>query len=151
MSRKITTTGAAISITFIVTLLVTYAQPLKNRLFARRVETDLSSARHIKAANADLQTANGNDVENRNSSSLARQPEAIKLSRLIGGKRFKSRKGNALIVQGLLKMDGDSQHVTIFRRPAEDGEQVEVALGGGRRASLAWTRGLVRRTRAAKS
>lgn len=124
MSRKISITVIAITIILAAALLVAYPQSLKNSWFARGVDNNLGSA-------------NGKEVWNRDSS-LVRQPEALKLSRVIGGKRFKSRKGNALVMQGLLKTNRDSQQVTIIRRPAEDGEQVEVTFGG---TSLAWSRG----------
>ena len=127
MPRKLTITGILVSISFVVTVLVAYAHPLKNSFFASPV------------ADPVLQTAPANDVEVKNIKSVARQPEALKLSKVIGGKRFKSSTASTLIVQGVLKTNGDTQPVTITRRQAEDGERVEVTFNG-HRASLAWAR-----------
>ena len=134
MPRKLSITSLVVVITLVVTLLVAYAQPLKNAWLARRVENNISS---LKAAN--LQPANGTDVEIENTGNLSRQPEAAKLRRRLGGERFKSRTGPTLIMQGQLKTDGDSQQLTIVRRQTADGERVEVNLAGGR-GSLVWAR-----------
>ena len=137
MSRKIIMTGVAVLVAFVVTILVAYAQPLRNSLFSRQGES--TSLVNSTGAGAGLQTAKGNDLEVSNASGLALQPEALKLAKRIGGERFTSRTGPSLIIQGVLKSDSDSQHVTIIRRQTDDGEQVEVAQGGGR-ALLSWAK-----------
>lgn len=137
VSRKITMTGFIVLVAFVVTILVAYAQPLRNSLFTHQVESNSSVV--STEASAGRQTTNSNDVEVSNASGLALQPEALKLAKRIGGQRFKSRTGPSLIIQGVLKTDSDSQHVTIVRRQTDDGEQVEVAQGGGW-ASLSWAK-----------
>jgi hypothetical protein len=127
MPRKLTVAGIVVLMTFVVTLLVAYAHPFKDSLLAGSAAGSLSQADRA------------NDVEIKNIKNLARQPEALKVSTVIGGKRFKSRTPSTLIVQGVLKTNSDTQPVTITRQQAEDGERVEVAFGG-RRASLAWAR-----------
>ena len=135
MSRKIIMTGVVVLVAFVVTIFVAYAQPLRNSLFTRQVES--ISLVNSNGASPSLQTAKGNNVNVSNLGSLGRQPEALKLAKRIGGERFKSRTGPSLIMQAVLRIDGDSEQVTIVRRQTDDGEQVEVAQGGGR-ASLAW-------------
>lgn len=137
MSRKTGITGLIVLVAFLVTIVVAYAQPLRNSLFARQVES--TSLINSAEASSGHQTESNNEVKASNASGLALQPEALKLAKRIGGERFKSRTGPGLIVQGVLKTDGDSQQVTILRRQTDDGEQVEVTLGGGR-GSLVWTR-----------
>lgn len=130
MPRRILIT-IVVSITLVGTLVVAYAQPLKNALFTR-----LLSVNHT---NADLQTPGRKNAKVRNKRPLALQPEALKLSRRIGGERFESSVASSVIMQGVLKTDGDSQNVTLVRRQDEDGERVEVALNGNR-PSLAWAK-----------
>lgn len=127
-------------ISLVGSLVVAYAQPLKNTLFTRRVkELFSSSVSHANATHVGLPNPGGNGSKLRNKKALARQPEALKLSRRIGGERFESSAASSLILQGVLKTDGDSQNVTIIRRQDQDGEQVEVALGSNR-GSLAWAK-----------
>ena len=137
MSRKIVMTGFIVLVAFVVTIVVAYAQPLRNSLFATQVES--TALINSAEASAGRQAESNNNMKASNASGLALQPEALKLAKRIGGERFKSRKSSALIMQGVLKTDGDSQQVTILRRRTDDGEQVEVAQGGGR-GSLAWAR-----------
>lgn len=140
MSRKIMITGVTISITFVLTLFVAYGQPLRNSLFARRVkELFPSSVNHANATHAELQKAKADRAKVRSNKTLTSQPEALKLSRRIGGERFESSTTSSLILQGVLKADGDSQNITVVRRQEEDGERVEVALSGNQ-ASLVWAK-----------
>jgi len=132
MSRRIIITSVIVFITLVGTILIAYAQSLKNSLFTRRVKEDFSSS--VNHTVAGLQSPN---VKVRNRRTLALQPEALKLSRRIGGDRFSSRMGSSLVVQGVLKTGGVSQQVTIIRRQTDEGERVEVALGSGS-TSLAW-------------
>ena len=137
MSRKIGITGFIVLVAFVVTIVVAYAQPLRNSLLSPQVESNSSVIG--TEASAGRQTETNNDVKASNASGLALQPEALKLAKRIGGERLKSRTGPTAIMQAVLKTDGDAQQVTIIRRQTDDGEQVEVTLGGGR-GSLAWAR-----------
>jgi hypothetical protein len=75
-----------------------------------------------------------NGPETRN---LAMQPEAFKLSRRIGGERFRSKTPAALIMQGVLSNGTNRQNVQLSRYQNENGERVEVALEGAP-SSLSW-------------
>lgn len=141
MPRRLVIISVA-SIVVAGTLIVAYAQPLKNSLLTLRIRKIFSSSvNHADVTQAGLQTPGGKDGKVTKKRTLALQPEALKLSRRIGGERFTSGMTSSLIVQGVLKTDTDSQNVTIVRRQTadEDGEHVEVALGSNR-ASLAWAK-----------
>lgn len=128
---------SVVSISLVGTLVVAYAKPLKNSSFTRRVKELFSSSDN--PTHAGLQNPGGNGSKVRNRKALALQPEAQKLSRRIGGARFESSATSSLIVQGVLKTDGESQNVTIVRKQDADGEQVEVGLGGNR-SSMSWAK-----------
>lgn len=129
MPHKLITAGTIIS-TLVVTLLVAYAQPLRSPWLARSLETQLASQGTASNASSDT-------VEVENARNLALQPEAAKLLRRIGRERFKSHTSASVIVQGVLKTNGDSHTVTIVRGPTKDGERVEVFLSDAL-ASLVW-------------
>jgi hypothetical protein len=127
MPRKVTITSIVVSIVFVVTLLVTYAQPFRSS----QVELPASAVNSTAIASPIIKATREKDRR------LALQPEALKVARRTGGERFKSRADSTLVVQGVVRIDGDTQHVSITRRQVEDGERVEVALGGGRN-SFVW-------------
>jgi hypothetical protein len=133
MPRKLITTVVVVSIVFIVTALIAYAQPLHNWLFIGEVEVPASPVKSSAVSSAHATTAREAEVR-----SLALQPEALKVAKRVGGERFKSRTGSTVVLHGELKTDGDSQHVTVIRRQTDDGEQVEVNVGG--RAAMLWAR-----------
>lgn len=124
MPRKLITAGVVVSIALVATLLVAYAKPLR--------VWKLTGQNEVPAAS--LNSAREKDEGDR---SLALQPEALKLAKRVGGARFRSSKAPVLVMQGTLKTDNDTQHVTIIRRQTDDGQGVEVNFGGGR-PSLAW-------------
>jgi hypothetical protein len=127
MRRKLFITGVVASITFLVTVFVAYPKGIFTA----------SPPTNVVAGQTSPRNAASKTLENQRT--LALQPEALKLSQRIGAARFKSSKAAALVVQGMLKTDGNTQPVTIIRRQTEDGERVEVALGGNH-ASLSWAR-----------
>jgi hypothetical protein len=68
---------------------------------------------------------------------LAAQPEAVKLSRRIGGDRFKAKNPPALIVQGVVSTGNDRQSVQLSRSRNATGERVEL-LAAGAATTLSW-------------
>jgi len=95
MSRKRGITGFIVLVAFVVTIVVAYAQPLRNSLFVRQVWS--TSLINSAEASAGRQTES-NNVKASNASGLALQPEALRLAKRIGSERFKSRTGPTLIV-----------------------------------------------------
>lgn len=65
------------------------------------------------------------------SPALALQPEALKLSRRVGGQRFNSRVRPALIIRGVLSTGTYRQDLQIVRYPSATGERVDIAFGTG--------------------
>lgn len=127
MPRKLIVNAAVIS-TFVATIVIAYAQPLRNWRLTHHVYGPVSPV------NPSAKTASEKNAEE--TRSLASQPEALRLAKRIGGTRFRSTTA-AVAVQGVIKTDSDSEHVTIVRRQTIDGERVDVAFGGGR-TSLVW-------------
>jgi hypothetical protein len=76
--------------------------------------------------------ANGPETRN-----LAMQPEAFKLSRRIGGERFRSKTPPALMMQGVLSTGTNQRNVQLSRYQNENGERVQVTLDGAS-LSLSW-------------
>jgi hypothetical protein len=78
-------------------------------------------------------TAPGSDIRSR----LARQPEAIKLSRILG-QRLSDRKSVISQMTGVLRVGTDEQRVRLVRRQESKGETVEVAINH-RQSPLTWS------------
>lgn len=94
MPRKLITIAVVVSIVLVVTVLVTYAHPLRNWLLTRDVKVLASPVNSSAIASPNRETsAEG-------ARSLALQPEALKVAKRIGAERFKSRIGATLVVQG---------------------------------------------------
>jgi len=68
---------------------------------------------------------------------LSLQPEALKLSRMLG-QRFTSSRREVSVLVGTLIIGPDRQPIRIQRQQNERGERVEVAIGG-RPAPLSWS------------
>ncbi len=60
---------------------------------------------------------------------LALQPEALKLSRRLGG-RFASDRRQISTLMGTLAIGSDQKTVTVIRRQTGDGERVEITVTG---------------------
>jgi len=60
---------------------------------------------------------------------LSLQPEAFKLSRLLG-QRFSSRQRHQSIVSGTLRIGTDQRLVNLVRRQTDDGERIEITVPG---------------------
>lgn len=69
MSRKIGITAFIVLVAFVVTIVVAYAQPLRNSLFTHQVESNSSVI--ATEASVDRQTEINNDVKASNASGLA--------------------------------------------------------------------------------
>ena len=130
MSHKLLTIAfSALALT--ATLLVVYARPFST----------IADTQQTLTANAGVAESNP-PVADRSknlaaSTSLALQPEVVKLCRRIGGQRCSSKTPPALIVQGLLSIDSERQQIQISRRRQARGEQVELVFAG-KHDSLAW-------------
>jgi|ERR1043165_4067601 YD repeat-containing protein len=117
MSRKLIVVGvlcAAIT----VTVFISYAHSPSSR---SQIGESQGLVQNISPA--DL--AYGPDTRN-----LALQPEAVKLSRSIGGERFRSTTPATVVMQGVLTIGSDRQNVVIRRSQNDGGESVEVVVAG---------------------
>ena len=133
MPRKLIVTAIAI-LTSVATIVIVYAQPLRNWRLTHHVDVPASSVNPSAVTTPVSNTASETDgPATRN---LALQPEAWKLAKRIGGGRFHSSTA-AVVVQGVVKVGGASQQVTIVRGQTVAGERVEVTLGSGP-VSLSW-------------
>lgn len=106
-----------LSVVLGLTLFVAYAHP--------HIFRTLSSTQQTGEPLQTLATDLKNDV---GLGDIAGQPEAINLSRRIGGERFKSKTPPVLILQGVLSTGSDKQNVQISRARSATGERVEVSL-----------------------
>ena len=64
----------------------------------------------------------------RNGRNLAQQPEAIKLLRRIGGRRFRLKTPPVVTLQGVLTTRSDRQEIQVSRYQNASGEQVNLVL-----------------------
>ena len=117
-----------LSVVLGLTLLVAYARP-------RIVPT--SSAKQSSDSTQTVATDLNDDVGSRD---IATQPEAIKLSRRIGGERFKSKTPPALILQGVISTGSEKQNVQLSRSRTASGERVDVSLANSP-ATMSWDAG----------
>jgi hypothetical protein len=69
-------------------------------------------------------------------SRLARQPEAIKLSRVLG-QRLNGRRAVMSEMTGVLTVGADEQNVRLLRRQASNGEAIEMVISS-RQTPLTW-------------
>lgn len=122
MSRKLLVVGL-LCIAIAVTVFITYAR-------ARSSSKTVDSPHALQTTATDV----NNGLPTR---SLALQPEAFKLSRRIGGERFKSKTPAVVIMQGVLSTGTNRQNIQISRVQNNKGERVEVSLEGSL-APLSW-------------
>ncbi len=68
---------------------------------------------------------------------LSMQPEAFKMSRILG-QRFLSSRREVSVMNGTLTIGTERQHIQIYRRQNDRGESVEVFIDGGP-VTLSWS------------
>jgi len=123
MSRKLIVLGivcAAIG----VSVFITYAHS--------------RSSSHVVASQGPLQNNSTAELPyGPGTRNLALQPEAVKLSRSIGGERFRSEARAAVVLHGVVTIGSDRQNVQIRRSQNEAGESVEIVVAG-RPAPFLW-------------
>ena len=113
MSRKIIIT-LVVSAAVGMTLMVVYAK------------TSATRSRPLASASQTLQGSGANIEDGPAQMDLASQPEALKLSRRIGGNRFKARSASALDVSGVITTGTSQQSIQITRRRTATGESVKL-------------------------
>lgn len=113
MSRKIIIT-IVVSAAVGMTLLVAYAK------------TSATRSRSLALASQTLQGSAANIENGPGEMDLASQPEALKLSRRIGGNRFKARSASALDVSGVITTGTAQQNIQITRQKTATGERVKL-------------------------
>lgn len=124
MSRRLVIT-TALCCTLGLTLLAVYAKSGSNAASASNEPGQLLQA----STNAVEDSPVAPD--------LAAQPEAVKLSRRIGGERFKAKNPPPLIVQGVVSTGNNRQNVQLSRSRTSTGERVEL-LTAGAATTLSW-------------
>jgi hypothetical protein len=122
MSRKLIVVGFVCTAIAAVSVFITYAR-------------SRPTSKHVDSQSPPQSTA-GDVNDASQTRSLALQPEAFKLSRRVGGERFKAKTPVVLIVQGVLSTGTIRQNVRLSRYQTDQGERVEVSLAGA--PSLSW-------------
>jgi len=119
--------------------LLAYAEPFSMAALSMNLEKPAATAAELEALPVVAQLAHSNDGQENvvASPALALQPEALKLSRRLGGQRFNSKTRPALIIQGVVGIEADRHQVQMVRYPSAQGERVEVVLAS-RATVLSW-------------
>ena len=138
MSRKLLATGL-FSLPLTVTLLFAYGRPLPMSRSFDHAKQSVANDSPFGAAEAEAlwQTPRYIDEDVAESRNLEMQPEALKLSRRLGGQRFKARATHGLVLTGVLTTNDEIQVIRIARRQNAKGERVEIAFEG-KPGSFAW-------------
>ena len=113
MFRKIIIT-IVVSAAVGMTLLVAYAKTSGKR------------SRSLVLASQTLQGSAANGENGPGEMDLASQPEAFKLSRRIGGNRFKARSASDLNVSGVVTTGTAQQNIQLTRQKTASGERVKL-------------------------
>jgi len=122
MSRKLIVAGLLCT-AIAATMFITYAR-------------SRSTARVIDSQGPLQSTSTDVDVGPR-TRDLALQPDAFKLSRRIGGERFKAKTPAVVTVQGVLSTGTNRQNIQLSRYQTDNGERVELSVAGAL-APLSW-------------
>ena len=127
MSRKLIVI-VVLSAALGLTLLVAYAK------------TPGSRTSYLSQSSQTLQSSNTGIEDVASGGDLAGQPEAVKLSRRLGGDRFKAKSASAVILSGVITTGTDQENVQITRSRTPTGEHVKL-LTPNSPAELEWEAG----------